>query len=180
MSKYEEAREALILSFVKCIDKSSFDSLSITSLCLVAGVNRSTFYANYDNLGELLEDAWKYMVDSFFAELDISEKRFDEKSHIKEKYLLPYLRFVRNHTNLYLAAQKLDAGRDWRFNALVEKVSIPSAKQNSIDVDAGKIAYITKFILDGIKGVVDMWIKGGFKEKEEEIARIICGFSLAE
>ena len=63
----------MILSFVKCIDKSSFDSLSITSLCLVAGVNRSTFYAHYDNLGELLEDAWKYMVDSFFAELDISE-----------------------------------------------------------------------------------------------------------
>lgn len=120
------------------------------------------------------------MVDSFFAELDISEKRFGEKNHIKEKCLLPYLRFVRNHTNLYLAAQKLDAERDWRFNALVEKVSIPSAKRNSIAVDAGQIAYITKFILSGIKGVVDMWIKGGFKEKEEEIARIICGFSLAE
>ena len=87
---------------------------------------------------------------------------------------------MRNHTNLYLAAQKLDAGKDWRFNALVEKVSIPSAKRNSIDVDAGQIAYITKFILSGIKGVVDMWIQGGFKEKEEEIARIICGFSLAE
>ena len=37
-----------------------------------------------------------------------------------------------------------------------------------------------QFILSGIKGVVDMWIKGGFKEKEGEIARIIRGFSLAE
>lgn len=170
----------MILSFVKCIDKSSFDSLSITSLCLVAGVNRSTFYAHYDNLGELLEDAWKYMIDVFFAELGITESRFDEKSHISEKYVLPYLRFVRNHTNLYLAAQKLDAGKDWRFDALVEKVSMPSAKRSSIDADPVRISYITKFILSGVKGVVDMWIQGGFKEKDEEIARIICGFSLAE
>ena len=55
----------------------------------MAGVNRSTFYAHYDNLGELLEDAWKYMVDSFFAELDISEKRFDEKSHTKRSTCCP-------------------------------------------------------------------------------------------
>lgn len=180
MNKFEEAREALILAFVKCIDRSSFDTIGITSLCLVAGVNRSTFYAHYDNLGELLEDAWKYMVDAFFAEIGVSEKLTSEKTHISEKYLLPYLRFIKNHTNLYLAAQKLDAGQDWRFRALVEKVAVPVAKRNSVDVDPSRIAYITKFILSGVKGVVDMWIQGGFKEKEEDIARIICGFSLAE
>lgn len=63
--KFINSQEKMIKAMIKLLHESDFLSISVQALCLTAKINRTTFYAHYDNLYELLEDTKNYLINSF-------------------------------------------------------------------------------------------------------------------
>lgn len=179
LSEYSKAKLKLIKGFIQLLENNDFLQIEVKQLCKTSGVNRSTFYAYYDNTFELLNDCKKYMIDTFlnsFSEEQINNFKQGklEKDYITKEYLLPYLKQVKQNKTIYKTYAKLKlANDDDFFEHLLENVAFPVSLITDINSDKETIKYVTKFYTEGINAIVNMWIKRDFKESEEKICAII-------
>lgn len=173
--KFINSQEKMIKAMIKLLHESDFLSISVQALCLTAKINRTTFYAHYDNLYELLEDTKNYLINSFLEQYKEKQSANKNADYIENEYLLPYLRFIKENNFLYRAFEKLSLNydQDYFFNSLVQNISLPLAEKKDMSVDEKEIRYIAKFYVSGIAGIVHEWSKNNFQESEEYICDLI-------
>ena len=51
-SKYFNTAIKMDLALISLLGKKSIEYISVSEICTLAGVNRSTFYLHYENIGE--------------------------------------------------------------------------------------------------------------------------------
>ncbi|MDE7107257.1 MAG: TetR/AcrR family transcriptional regulator, partial [Clostridiales bacterium] len=69
-SKFENTASKMRRAFLTLLETKEFADISIMDICKAAGVNRSTFYAHYDNTYDLLKEAFESMIANFINECD--------------------------------------------------------------------------------------------------------------
>ena len=81
--KKQQAREALEGAFVHLLHKKPIERISITELCQKAGVNRSTFYAHYLDIYDLMDQVSERFVRSMFQDMigELGEPIADRSSN---------------------------------------------------------------------------------------------------
>ena len=62
-----ETLEVIKKAFVELIQNQDLDQISISQLCNKAGINRTTFYACYDNLHDIADSIRKELEDNMIA-----------------------------------------------------------------------------------------------------------------
>ena len=62
-------------SLIKLLKERPLDKISVTLLCKTAGLNRSTFYAYYQDVQDLMDE----MVDEFVEEIPILYQRMSDQ-----------------------------------------------------------------------------------------------------
>ena len=75
-SKYFNTAAKMDLALISLLKKKPFEYITISELCNEAGVNRSTFYLHYENIGDLLNETAKYLIDDFVSYFSDNEKEF--------------------------------------------------------------------------------------------------------
>lgn len=80
--KKKQAREAMEGAFIHLLRKKPIDQISITELCKKAGVNRSTFYAHYLDIYDLMDQVSEHFVRSMFQDMigELGEPNADRSS----------------------------------------------------------------------------------------------------
>lgn len=182
-SKFNNAKLKMINGMIEALKYKDILDISVKELCIISGVNRTTFYAHYNNIMELLEDTKDYMFQKFmstFKETSFEKIKNGEKNSdlISEEYLIPYLKFIKEHRWFYIVIYKhnLFLDKDEPFYQLIESISKPISRAKG-SLDEVAVIYSTRFFVDGINSVVREWIKRGFKESEEYICKIILSAS---
>ena len=66
-SKYFNTASKMDLALISLLKKKSFEYITVSEICKTAGVNRSTFYLHYENIGDLLDEAIRYLLDDFLT-----------------------------------------------------------------------------------------------------------------
>ena len=179
--RYDSAKNKLIKGFIALLGQKDFLDIGVKELCLISEVNRSTFYAHYQNTFELLEDCRSYMIQVFMDSYsDEQRERFirgEYKSeYIKSEFLIPYLKQIRKNRAIYQTYMKLKLSffdEEEVLNSLVENVALPTSRKRGSQVDRLALTYATKYTIEGVNAVVSYWIKRDFKESEEWICEII-------
>ncbi len=166
------SKEKLIESFFNLLSVKDFNSISISELCKVANVHRSTFYSYFDNLYELLEEAKNYAVNYFMQGFDKSIK--DDEDYLTFDILVQYLSFIKDNKNLYIAyftnSQILSS--DKSLDEIFKYIIMPISKKRGAK-DQRKVVYTALFYIGGITNIIKHWLDNGFKESVEYIASII-------
>lgn len=165
------AKEKMINAFYELLSIKDFIEINVSEVCMIAKIHRTTFYAYYSNLFELLEDAKNQAIEEFKKENNNEPLRFD---NFKNQIFLNYLLFVKNHAPLFKAYFKNSSAfkADEDFNTLFNQELLPKAKDR-YNNDYTMIYYTTRFFIDGFFSVIKEWMKNNFKESPEEIAKII-------
>ena len=188
-SKYFNTAIRMDEALITLLEKKDFDYISIKEICEEAGVNRSTFYLHYENTADLLKEATRYILDkhmTYYAyDTEGITNRFEhaEKSDlvfIKEKYVVPYLMFIKENQRLFKVAIKqfstmnLDAvyGRMFRhvFDPILERFDVPIERRS----------YIMKFYMGGIFSIVMEWLDKDCIDEIAEVTRIIMDCALGD
>ncbi len=180
-SKYFHTAELMDEALIELLDKKDYAYISAKELCEKAGVNRSTFYLHYESMDDLLKETVSRVLKGFYmsfgdnGELDkaISKGERNGVSLISERYMKPYLSFVKENRKVFvLAKSKPELFRskeeyDFIFHnylsPIMEIYGLPEWER----------AYVASYYLNGIVALVGNWVGGGCKEETEQISSLI-------
>lgn len=165
----------------RLLEEKDFRNITVTEICQKAGVNRSTFYAHYDNLMDLLEETEERFLFDFLSHFKSNETT-DNRSGISEeeilfitpKYLLPYLEFARKNRKLFITYLKHI--KEFRINDiyhyLIKNIFIPILKKHGI-TDEILISYYAKYYLTGINAITMNWLERDCSDDINLVCQII-------
>ena len=181
-SKYFNTAIKMDLALISLLKKKPFDYITVSEICQEAGVNRSTFYLHYETIGDLLAETTRYLLDDFLAYFSTDTKaialnlmacELSDLIFICDKYLSPYLSYVKDHKEIFGTAllynQTLgfdDAYQrmfDNIFNPILERFHYPSSNRQ----------YVMMYYLNGINAIILEWLRNGCDKSIQEISEII-------
>ena len=168
------AKEKLITSLFDLLTIKNFLDINVSEVCKIAKVHRTTFYAYYDNLVELLVDSKDYALKKFKDENMIKN---DDLDYLSMEVLVPYLSFIKKYPNFYKAylynANVLNARSD--FEKIYQNYFLKDAlrRKNVDQNDEWLIRKITEFFMNGINGLIISWLKDECNDSPEDIAKVI-------
>ena len=181
-SKYFNTAVRFDKALLSLLEKKPFEYITISEICEDAGVNRSTFYLHYENTADLLKEATTYVLDNFasyfsvdmesitskYANCDLQELNF-----INEKYLHPYLSFIKENQRLFAAVLSQPTVFESKaifqrlfddvFNPILDRFHYPRDEQH----------YVMMFYLNGITAIITEWLKEDCRKNIADISEII-------
>lgn len=181
-SKYFNTAVKMDLSLISLLKKKPFDYITVSEICKAAGVNRSTFYLHYENIGELLNETARYLLDDFLtyftadtkaAVFHLEERSLDELIFIGDKYLVPYLTYIKNNKEVFQTALSYNKvlGFEEVYKRMFEKIFNPILERFRYPPDIRQ--YVMMYYLNGISAITGEWLKNGCEKSVKEISEII-------
>lgn len=182
-SKFQNTASKMRVALVGLLEKKEFADISIMDICKEAGVNRSTFYAHYDNTYDLLREAHQSLINNFLTECDfgstinisdLSNVSTDELNFVTPKYILPYLKYIQKHKRLFkiytdnahvFETNKMD-------DYMIETLFVPILEKHGV-TDKKLVAYMQKYFLKGIDAIINEWVRRDCEDDIYFICEII-------
>ena len=188
-NKYFNTATKMDLALISLLKKKPFDYITISEICKTAGVNRSTFYLHYETVGDLLEEATRYLLDDFLSyfsfdiqsvALNLTNCETNELIFISDKYLTPYFTYIKDHKEVFQTALLHNKTLGFEdvykrmfdniFNPILDRFNYPKSDR----------PYVMMYYLNGINAIVSEWLKNKCDKTIEEISKIvsICIYGL--
>ena len=182
-SKFQNTAAKMGSAFITLLENKEFADITIMDVCKAAGVNRSTFYAHYDNTYDLLKSSFHGLIGNFLTEcqfdnpVDLSDMRNldkDDLNFITPKYLLPYLKYIQSHKRLFrIYAENANAFESNKMDDLmIENLFVPIYAKHGV-TDKKLIYYMQKFFLKGIDAIINEWVRNDCEDDILFICEII-------
>ena len=188
-SKYFNTAVKMNDALLTILEKKPFEYITVSEICEMATVNRSTFYLHYENTTDLLAETTKRIIDGFLSyfpvDTEIITRKFsdctlDKLNYISAEYLNPYLSYIREHKAIFSTAlaHTNTFGFENIFQRMFDNIFNPILAR--FHYPTGDRKYVMMFYLNGINDIVIQWLKDGCEKSNEDIARIIheCIFGL--
>lgn len=181
-SKYFNTAVKMDKAFLDILEKKDLEYITVKEICKYAGVNRSTFYLHYENIGDLLNESVQYMFDrllTYFPDKDVSVIHDIENADLNELYLItpkllnPYLTFILEHKKLF--ATSLSKSDSLRLNESYDKMvtNVLSRILDRFGISENRKNYMLTFYIHGIIAVIAEWLKNDCAESIDFIIDII-------
>lgn len=147
--------------FFELLQTRDLDKISVSAICKKAGLNRTTFYANYTDIYDLA-DTIREKLESNMKTLYAEEitQRFNSNDYLK------LFQHIKENPTLYQTYFKL--GYDENYMIL----TYDSALAQTHFQDAF-IEYHIAFFKAGITRIIKMWLQNGCKESPEDLFAIL-------
>ena len=158
--KRKKSQEQIEKIFIQLIQKKNIDEISISTICKIANLNRSTFYANYIDIYDLAEKIKKNMENEF-AQFQLSNNAKQDSNGY-----LNMFRYIKDNQIFFKTYFKL------------EEISKNVPTQYRIELakkyyDNKFIDYHIEFFKAGLNAVIKKWLNDGCRETPEQINSII-------
>ena len=139
--------------------------ITVREICEGAGVHRSTFYAHYQDVYDLVEKVEQSMsrqlTESFFRKLDENAPARDCFAEI--------FAFIREHREFYLyylTESKQYGILPLTWETIRDRAAAVNADPRSFGVDTQEeMAYHGIFFLSGMTAMVRLWLQNGCREE---------------
>ena len=143
-----KTRKLIYQTLLDLMKEKTFEEIKVSDICSKAMINRSTFYAHYEDKYELLIDFLSNLKEEFARELNESCK---ENLSIREYYI----RLI----SLFL---------DHILLSVVNDDILKRFKENDINLKV-PTEVISKFYLGGVINIGMEWLSNSNKYTKEEI-----------
>ncbi|MCR5073880.1 MAG: TetR/AcrR family transcriptional regulator [Clostridiales bacterium] len=169
--------EALLL----LLEQKDYDRITVKEVCQKAGVNRATFYLHYESMNDLLEETVSMINERFKNSLSSIPTDTDPSREIltSEKYLRPYLTFIRENMRAYRVIHRKDHlfHSQKTFESFYESIFSPALTHFGVAENEKK--YVFAFYTQGTVAIIGKWLEGNCKDDIETIINLIMRHTLA-
>ena len=156
-----ESVEKIEKAFVELLQIRELKEVTVSDICKLTQLNRSTFYANFEDI-YALADHLREKLENEFSELFGGSAEQDAE----QSGALKMFTHIRDNQLFYKTYFKL--GYDQQHQILTYD---PRRAQQ--DFDNKYIKYHIEFFRNGLNAIIKMWMDGGCQETPEEMAAII-------
>lgn len=157
----KESMERIEKVFIELLQTKELNEISVSDICKRAGLNRTTFYANYADiygLADAIRDKLENEVSGLYKE-EVTQG-FNSNDYLK------LFRHIKDNQIFYNTYFKLGYDNNYkiiRYDTALARVHF----QNRF------IEYHMEFFKAGITHIIKLWLKGGCKESPEDMFEII-------
>lgn len=170
--RYQETEIRMEAAMLKLMEHTDFEKITVKKICETAGVNRSTFYAHFtdisDMLGKMEYHLQQELLDAYPAQSNLEDMMFSRQ------LLEPFLKHIRKHQYFYRIALQtrkefpLPRGFDSMWNQIIK----PRCQRAGITSEAEMMYYFVHFQA-GFTIVLKRWVDTGCSQSETELAQVI-------
>lgn len=155
-----ESKEKIEKAFIELLQTKEIKEITVSHIIKLAGLNRSTFYANYIDIFDLA-DKTRVKLENDFSNLFANYDYFNERSgalkmftHIKENQIFYNTYFKLCYDDKHL-------------------ISIYDKKRAEKEHIDSNIKYHIEFFRNGLNAIIKLWLSEGCKESPEEMADML-------
>ena len=155
-----ESKKKIEKAFIELLQTKEIKEITVSHIIKLAGLNRSTFYANYIDIFDLA-DKTRVKLENDFSNLFANYDYFNERSgalkmftHIKENQIFYNTYFKLCYDDKHL-------------------ISIYDKKRAEKEHIDSNIKYHIEFFRNGLNAIIKLWLRGGCKESPEEMAEVL-------
>jgi len=157
-----ESKKKIENALLKLLQQRELSQISVTDICKSAGVNRTTFYANYIDIYDLAEAVQKNMEEEV---LGLYQNESEQK-HVSSDFLKLF-RHIKENPLFYKTYFKLNTSGKLRFASYDMERAVSRFNGKHIE-------YHIEFFGNGLNAVIRKWMENDCQETPEEIFSIIA------
>ena len=168
--RIRKTQKALFDSLMQLLEKQPINKVSVSDLCALADINRSSFYRYYSDPFDMLEQVERKFFEDFSATWNVytTQHSFSEIVLVFVSKIFESQAFCRilfgPHGNSRLLEQLLQ---------VAYATCITDFKKRSPDVDNLQLEYLYAFLVHGSLGIIQQWLNNSCKESPDIIAALI-------
>lgn len=165
-----KTRKLIYQTLLDLMKEKTFEEIKVSDICSRAMINRSTFYAHYEDKYELLVDFLSNLKEEFAHELNESCK---ENLSIREYYIrlislfLDHIDSKRDVYNSIMVNNRSSIMMDILLSVVNDDI-LKRFKENDINLKV-PTEVISKFYLGGVINIGMEWLSNSNKYTKEEI-----------
>ena len=170
-----KTKKILFDTLIKLMKQKNFERIKISDICEEAFINRSTFYAHYEDKYDLLMDLFEEQKLTLLKELNVNENKSFSK-----KYLMDLLSILINHIdenkemyNAILVNNRNGILIDFLIDTTERDFLQRIKNDNKVVISNIPIDTIVKFYAGGLINIGISWLTEKEKYTKEEILSYI-------
>lgn len=157
----KESREKIEKVFVELLQTKELSQISVSDLCKRAGLNRTTFYANYTDIYGLA-DAIRDRLEANLVELYQEE----HTTGINSNDYLKLFRHIQQNQIFYQTYFKLGYDNNYKIISYDTELAQKHFQGRFIH-------FHMEFFKSGLTRIIKLWLQNGCRETPEEMFEII-------
>ena len=165
-SRYKASSEKIETAFLTLILNHKYEDISISEVCKQAGINRSTFYAHYDDINDLI-----IKIENKFAKGTASIFNYGERQ--THEAMIEMFTFVKENKHFYKAFLNIPYVTLAERNTKIEVLKNIGQKFNFDKSNTMGIFYRASFFGAGIKEMCRLWLENDCAETPEQMAKLL-------
>lgn len=154
-------------ALIELMQKEHISKISVKSLCEIADVNRSTFYAHFSDQYDLLEYTYKEVTNNIKNHLE--KHLLNDKNPISFQTLNHLLDYVKENAKLFSAILSDNCIPDIQRKIMIEMMDY----QPYPSIDRRTRDYLAAFGITGCISILQIWLKDGMPESTTRMTEII-------
>ncbi len=164
-----KTKNVLYASLVELMKEKVFEEIKVSDICHKALINRSTFYAHYQDKYELLQDFLNSLKEEFVRELEKNNNNLN----IREYYIKLiglFLNHIEDKKDIYNTIM-INNRNSIMMDILLSVVNSDILKKLELDETKTSIPkeVIAKFYLGGVINIGVEWLNGTGKYTKEDL-----------
>lgn len=156
----KESQKRIEKIFLNLVQKKEVKNISVSEVCKEAKVNRTTFYANYIDIYDLIDKVRNSMLEEFE-----NLYKDNQDGHTPENYLRMF-KSIKSNQAFYKTYFKLGFDVNYEINYFDKELAEKLYNNKYID-------YHCEFFKAGITAIIKKWLSNNCKEEPEEILEIL-------
>ena len=155
------SQEKIEKTFLQLIQTKDVDNISVSDICKISNLNRSTFYANYIDIYDLVEKVRIRMINEY-ANIFTNDS---EAGQNPNSYLKMFTHIKENQI-FYRTYFKLNFDVTSKITYFDKELAEHFYNNKYID-------YHCEFFKAGITAIIKMWLNNNCRETPEEMVEIL-------
>jgi len=164
--RYKASSEKIETAFLTLILNHKYEDITISQVCKQAEINRSTFYAHYDDINDLV-----IKIESKFAQGTASIFNYGERQ--THEAMIEMFTFVKANKHFYKAFLNIPYTTLAERNTKIEVLKNIGQKLNIDKSHTIGIFYRASFFGAGIKEMCRLWLERDCQETPEQMAKLL-------
>lgn len=180
-SKYFKTASLMDEALLLLLEQKEYDKITVKEICQKAGVNRTTFYLHYEGMNDLLEETVNMINNRFKSSLSSIPKDDPSKTVLTgEKYLIPYLRFIKENMRAYRVMHQQDQlfNSQKTFSGFYQSIFSPALTHFGVTEEKKK--YVFAFYTQGTVAIIGKWLEDNCRDDINLIADLIKTHTFAD
>ena len=157
----KESMERIEKVFIEMLQTKKLSEISVSDICKLAGLNRTTFYANYTDiygLADAIRDKLENEVSDLYRE-EVTQG-FNSNDYLK------LFQHIKDNQIFYKTYFKLGYDNNYKIFRYDTNLAREHFQNRFIE-------YHMDFFKAGITQIIKLWLNSGCKESPEDMAEII-------